>query len=131
MDRAHFMVKHLLRKLSGRDGKLLSAPVFAVFATSALALLLSQVLMATESNSANSKACVCNSTTNYNASLPSSHPTNRCAEQSNDVSWGNWITGNSRSSQFHFIDLLELIHGHKDKPLNDMPTSGNPTQISR
>ncbi|AZG33908.1 MULTISPECIES: hypothetical protein [Shewanella] len=125
------MVKHLLRKLSGRDGKLLPASVFAVFATSGLALLLSQILLTTEANSANSKACVCDSTTSYNTSLPSSHPTNRCAEQSDDVSWGNWVTGNSRSSQFHFIDLLELIHGHKDKPLNDMPTSGSPTQISR
>tara|TARA_R110002126_G_scaffold56536_5_gene150970 strand:- start:1002 stop:1379 length:378 start_codon:yes stop_codon:yes gene_type:complete len=125
------MLKYLIRKLSGRDGKLLSIQIFAVFATSASALLLSQVLMSTENNSANSKACVCNSGTNYNASLPSSHPTNRCAEQSNDVSWGNWVTGNSRSSQFHFIDLLELIHGHKDKPLNDMPSSGSPTQISR
>ncbi|AZG71884.1 hypothetical protein [Shewanella livingstonensis] len=125
------MVKHLLRKLSGHNDKLLSAPILAVFATSALALLLSQILMTTERHSANSKACVCSSSTNYNASLPSSHPTNRCAEQSNDVSWGNWVTGNSRSSQFHFIDLLELIHGHKDKPLNDMPTSGSPSQISR
>ncbi|MGX9461095.1 hypothetical protein ACWXWU_07590 [Shewanella sp. A14] len=125
------MVKHLLRKLLNREGKLLPAPVYAVFATSALALLLSQVLMVTESNSAESKACVCNSTNNYNANLPSSHPSNRCAEQANDVSWGNWVTGNSRSSQFHFIDLIELIHGHKEKPLNGMPTSSSPNQISR
>jgi hypothetical protein len=125
------MLMHLLSKLSGRDGKRLPAPIYAVFATSAFALLLSQLLMATETASANSKACVCDSSTSYNTSLPSSHPSNRCAEQSNDVSWGNWITGNSRSSQFHFIDLLELIHGHKDKPLNEIPTSSNPNPLSR
>jgi len=124
------MVKHLLSKLSDRDGKLLPAPIYAVFATSAFALLLSQLLMTTETTSANSKACVCDSTTSYNTSLPSSHPTNRCAEQSSDVSWGNWISGNSRSTQFHYIDLLELIHGHKERPLHDMPTS-SPNKISR
>ena len=123
------MVKQLLRKLSTHDGKILPASVYAVFATSALALLLSQVLMASETQNASGEACVCNSSTSYDAQLPSSHPKNRCAEQSNDVSWGNWVAGNSRSSQFHFIDLLELIHGHKDKPLNDMPTSNSANQI--
>ena len=26
-----------------------------------------------------------------------------------ELSWGQWITGNSQSGQFHFLDLLELI----------------------
>lgn len=123
------MVKQLLRKLTNRNGKLMSAPIYAVFATSAFALLLSQILMASETSTDNAKACICSGTASYNANLPSSHPKNRCAEQSNDVSWGNWVSGNSRSGQFHFIDLLELIHGHKDKPLNDMPTSNSSNQI--
>ncbi|GGQ03385.1 hypothetical protein [Shewanella litoralis] len=123
------MVKQLLSKISGRDGKFLPTPVYAVFATSACALLISQVMMANEAETASTKACVCDSNNSYNASLPSSHPANRCAEQSDNVSWGNWVTGNSRSSQFHFIDLLELIHGHKDKPLQDMPTSSSPEKI--
>ena len=123
------MVKQLLNKLTGRAGTLLPTPVYAVFATSACALLISQVLMATENTSANTSACVCDNNKSYNTSLPSSHPANRCAEQTNHVSWGNWVTGNSRSSQFHFIDLLELIHGHKEKPLQDMPTSNSSEQI--
>ncbi|GGP68874.1 hypothetical protein [Shewanella saliphila] len=123
------MVKQLLSKISGRDGKFLPAPVYAVFATSACALLLSQAMMAHEVESAQTKACVCDNTKGYNNSLPSSHPSNRCAEQSNNVSWGNWVTGNSRSSQFHFIDLLELIHGHKDKPLQDLPNSTSSEKI--
>ncbi|WP_315903080.1 hypothetical protein [Shewanella phaeophyticola] len=43
------MVKQLLSKISGRDGKFLPAPVYAVFATSACALLLSQAMMAMRS----------------------------------------------------------------------------------
>lgn len=33
-------------------------------------------------------------------------------------SWVSWLTGNSRSSQFHYLDLLELIEsiGYGDKP---------------
>ena len=29
-------------------------------------------------------------------------------------SWFNWLQGNSRSTQFHFVDLLELLNrfGH-------------------
>ncbi|MFC3187080.1 hypothetical protein ACFOD0_09285 [Shewanella intestini] len=68
-------------------------------------------------------ACDCETNTSYNSTLPSSHPSNRCATQNNDVSWTNWLSGNSRSSQFHFIDLLELIHGHKQKPLPELPGS--------
>jgi hypothetical protein len=42
--------------------------------------------------------------------LPVSHPVNRCAaDQSQGVSWSEWFTGRSRSYQFHFIDLLELL----------------------
>lgn len=28
--------------------------------------------------------------------------------------WISWLTGNSRSSQFHFLDLLELIESVDD-----------------
>lgn len=24
-------------------------------------------------------------------------------------SWGSWLSGNSRSAQFHFVDFLELV----------------------
>lgn len=70
-----------------------------------------------------SSACACNSETRYNNSLPSSHPNNRCAEQAQALSWTSWLTGMNRSSQFHFVDLLELLHGHQDKPVDDMKPS--------
>ncbi|MFB2686988.1 MULTISPECIES: hypothetical protein [Shewanella] len=65
-------------------------------------------------------ACACSSDARYNNSLPSSHPNNRCAEQAQTLSWKTWLTGKNRSSQFHFVDLLELLHGHQDKPIDDL-----------
>ena len=71
-------------------------------------------------------ACACSSDTRYNNSLPSSHPNNRCANQAQPLSWTTWLTGKNRSSQFHFVDLLELLYGHKDKPIDDMkPTNSH------
>ena len=32
-----------------------------------------------------------------------------CA-QANNQSWFSWLKGQSRSTQFHFVDLLELIN---------------------
>ncbi|WP_207234068.1 MULTISPECIES: hypothetical protein [Shewanella] len=78
-----------------------------------------------QSENLQTKACVCDSGTTYNTSLPSSHPNNRCASEVTDLSWGSWLTGNSRSTQFHFIDLIELLHGHEDKPLSDLPSNTN------
>ncbi|QSX29858.1 hypothetical protein JYB88_17005 [Shewanella cyperi] len=68
-------------------------------------------------------ACACSGETRYNNSLPASHPNNRCATQTRDLTWGSWLSGNSRSGQFHFIDLLELLNGHQDKPLDKSPSS--------
>ncbi|QYJ78623.1 hypothetical protein [Shewanella acanthi] len=71
-------------------------------------------------------ACSCSNDVSYNNSLPSSHPNNRCATQAQTLSWKTWLTGKNRSSQFHFVDLLELLHGHKDKPIDDLkPTNSN------
>ncbi|EKE84513.1 hypothetical protein [Idiomarina xiamenensis] len=35
----------------------------------------------------------------------------RCAADQQQVSWSQWATGESRSTQFHFIDLFELVFG--------------------
>jgi len=71
------------------------------------------------SSSSETSACTCNET-RYNPSLPSSHPNNRCADQTQSLSWGSWLAGKNRLGQFHFVDLLELLHGHQDKPIEDM-----------
>lgn len=71
-------------------------------------------------------SCACSSDTRYNSALPSSHPNNRCADQAQTLSWKTWLTGKNRSSQFHFVDLLELLHGHQDKPMDDLkPTTSH------
>lgn len=36
------------------------------------------------------------------------------AKSDNDLSWGNWFRGGSRSTQFHFLDLFELLFGNND-----------------
>ncbi|WP_213609214.1 hypothetical protein [Pseudoalteromonas sp.] len=40
---------------------------------------------------------------------------NRCIQIEEDSSWGSWLTGDSRSAQFHYLDLLELLTGTDDK----------------
>ncbi|MDC2889071.1 hypothetical protein [Psychrosphaera algicola] len=32
------------------------------------------------------------------------------APKAQSPSWWNWITGNKNGSQFHFFDLIELLH---------------------
>ncbi|MBW3140353.1 hypothetical protein [Ferrimonas balearica] len=39
----------------------------------------------------------------------------QCAAQS-PLNWHNWLVGRSGSSQFHFVDLLELLYGHEKRP---------------
>ncbi|GGA63787.1 hypothetical protein GCM10011369_01460 [Neiella marina] len=56
-------------------------------------------------------SCDCEAGVEYNNALPSSHPTNQCAlaSETPSTSWYGWATGSSRSTSFHFLDLLELI----------------------
>ncbi|MBD1387938.1 hypothetical protein IC617_00710 [Neiella sp. HB171785] len=56
-------------------------------------------------------SCDCEAGVEYNNALPSSHPTNQCALATHNpsTSWYGWATGSSRSTSFHFLDLLELI----------------------
>ena len=51
------------------------------------------------------------------SSLANVQTANVCISQhSANNSWLAWISGNSRSTQFQFIDLFELIHGDKEEP---------------
>lgn len=36
-----------------------------------------------------------------------------CEAPSKQVSWHTWATGQSRSTQFHFLDLVELVFGER------------------
>jgi hypothetical protein len=77
-------------------------------------------------SSTNNLACSYSQENDYNPSLPSSHPNNRCVTQEDDLSWRGWFSGKSRSGQFHFVDLMELLHGHQRKPVDDIaPANSN------
>ncbi|MCL1143550.1 hypothetical protein [Shewanella gaetbuli] len=102
--------------------------VAASAVTTTLVVMMAATFSQNEDNQS-AKACACKADVEYNTSLPSSHPNNRCALEDHDVSWKNWITGNSRSNQFHFIDLIELLYGHKDKPIADLPNSSHPEKL--
>ena len=36
-------------------------------------------------------------------------PINACLKVEESSSWFSWLTGESRSAQFHYLDLLELL----------------------
>ncbi|MDE3272782.1 hypothetical protein [Pseudoalteromonas sp. G4] len=70
----------------------------------------------TNTNTA-STACNCPSQlqTNNSQYLPMGSCQARAANQS----WFSWLSGKSRSSQFHYLDLLELLEsGKKDSKAN-------------
>lgn len=68
--------------------------------------------------------CSCSAKSEFNNSLPMSHPVNRCAtQQSTGVSWVSWFTGSSASKQFHYLDLLELLTRVTNKDSEDMSNS--------
>lgn len=76
------------------------------------------------------RASVCDfqPVTDFDPKLPASHVVNQCAryqEGVEEISWFSWIAGNSSSFQFHFFDLLELLHSDKH---NDFSSSPNDTQ---
>lgn len=46
----------------------------------------------------------------FNKTLPMSHPSNRCtAEAQARISWTSWLSGRASTSQFHYLDFLELL----------------------
>ncbi|WP_334031353.1 hypothetical protein [Alteromonas sp. P256] len=90
-------------------------PFFALCGVVALA-------SATMVSAPNARSSVCDfqPVTEFNPKLPASHILNQCAryqEGVEEVSWLSWVAGKSSSFQFHFLDLLELLHSdnsHQD-----------------
>lgn len=113
--------------MMGGKKLMVGAKPAAFLATSAILVALTAVGAQYFSPSKTASACVCSteSTASYNSSLPASHPGNRCARQSKELNWANWFSGSSRSNQLHFVDLLELLHGHTDSPLDDVTLKNN------
>lgn len=50
--------------------------------------------------------------------------TAECKDKSaKDVSWGSWLVGSSRSTQFHYLDLLELLFRNDEQAVAAEPSS--------
>jgi hypothetical protein len=47
-----------------------------------------------------------------------------CVNVAEESSWFSWLTGDSRSAQFHYLDFLELLTGSGD---SNKPPSLKPT----
>lgn len=41
--------------------------------------------------------------------------TDICTANDQAVTWGEWFSGESRSTQFHFLDFFELVFGDDNK----------------
>ncbi|QQX80091.1 hypothetical protein JK628_21850 [Shewanella sp. KX20019] len=110
-------MKGLLKKTATFRATVILAVVTAAVGT---------ISLTSQSSDLASSACVCDTaTSSYNPGLPASHPNNRCASQSDDLSWKSWLSGKSQNNQLHFIDLLELLHGHQSAPMsNGSPMKG-------
>ena len=50
----------------------------------------------------------------HHASSKNAPNTLTCAKVEEDSSWFSWLTGDSRSAQFHYLDLLELLTSSED-----------------
>lgn len=112
------------QKAPRRFANLKAVMVLSVAATVVIGGLVYQA----KAKDPGTSACVCSANTSYNANLPASHPNNRCATQSQDLSWKSWLTGSSRTTQFHFLDLLELLHGHNSKPSDNPAAAQSPSR---
>ncbi|UAA40891.1 hypothetical protein KIH87_18050 [Paraneptunicella aestuarii] len=59
---------------------------------------------------------------NENSSTTKEHKS--CTkESSTDVSWHSWLVGDSRSKQFHYLDLLELLFRSDGRDSESAPPS--------
>ncbi len=52
-------------------------------------------------------SCTCNTTNT------ASHAA-QCMDSEQETGWFSWLTGDSRSAQFHYLDLLELLTSHEE-----------------
>ncbi|PYE32364.1 hypothetical protein DFP83_10689 [Idiomarina fontislapidosi] len=49
----------------------------------------------------------------------------QCQAPSTQVTWANWLRGESRSTQFHFFDLLELLFSSSEERASQQSSSYN------
>lgn len=80
-------------------------------ATALSGMALVAVLSSHAFDSQTAGSCVENNSPNNTTSVSLSGCQSFMAEA---VSWFDWVGGKSRSHQFHFLDLLELLYSNDD-----------------
>ncbi len=67
----------------------------------------------------NTASTNCNCPSQLQANNSHYLPMGSCQARAANQSWFSWLSGKSRSSQFHYLDLLELLEsGRKDSKAN-------------
>lgn len=67
-------------------------------------------------------ADVCTAPSAVNTQANDMNDSELCTKQDDvphHVTWGSWLAGKSRSAQFHFLDLFELLFGSTNKKQHD------------
>lgn len=60
-------------------------------------------------------------------SVPGERQTVQRIDCATSLNWIEWISGKSRSPQFHFLDLLELVFGKKGNQPNSFDSNNHQT----
>lgn len=85
------------------------AAAFTVFSATSYSLITSD----------NSSSLACSCPSQMQANNTSYLPIGSCQARAANQSWFSWLTGKSRSSQFHYLDLLELLESGKKEASTD------------
>lgn len=80
-------------------------------------ILLSSVMLGNIYAGELTTGCYCKNKANFEISTIADKRSHTCSlpKKASNSSWLSWLSGNSRSTQFHFLDLLELMNKGKAK----------------
>ncbi len=99
----------------------------AIFLVYTAALLSTSSLAIAGSTEHRRAASCCDkslSLSDRQVALKDEHESAVCSDEaSKDVSWAAWLAGDSRSTQFHYLDLLELLFRNDEPAVAGEPSS--------
>ncbi len=96
-----------------------------LFACTALLVSASATVFAEATDQRRNAQCRCAEATERQVVNNSDQTIPRACKKdsSKDVSWRSWLVGDSRSTQFHYLDLLELLFRNDESGAAGEPPS--------